>query len=65
MTTTQTAVDAYITKIGAITAKLAALTMAAESHFDESPDAINWGHVGTVTEIDNMLADVMQFAGVQ
>jgi len=51
----ETAIDAYIGKVGNIQAMLERLTEAAGDHFGDAPDSINWGHVGSVGHIEEKL----------
>ena len=60
-----TALSHYVAKRLAIEAKLAALTEYCEDHFGETPDAINWSHVGTLSNVDNMLHHVFEFLGLE
>ena len=59
------ALSAYVAKRLDIEAKLAALTEYCEEHFGETPDAINWSHVGTLSNVDSMLGRVLEFLGLE
>lgn len=51
----QEAIDAYIGKAANIQAMLKRLTEAADDHFGDDPDAITWGHVGSLGSIEEKL----------
>ncbi len=51
----QEAIDAYIGKTASIQAMLKRLTEAAADHFGDDPDAITWGHVGSLGTIEEKL----------
>lgn len=49
------AIDAYIGKAANIQAMLKRLTEAAGDHFGDDPDAITWGHVGSLGAVEEKL----------
>lgn len=51
----QEAIDAYIGKAANIQATLKRLTDAAADHFGDDPDAITWGHVGSLGAVEERL----------
>ena len=51
----QEAIDAYIGKAASIQAMLKRLTATADDHFGDDPDAITWGHVGSLGAIEEKL----------
>jgi hypothetical protein len=51
----RTALDAYIAKKTEIDTMLARLAALSEDHFNVAPDAVNWGHVGTLTYYAGLL----------
>ena len=52
---TNTALNAYISKIGEIQAQLAELQSKADNHFDNDPEAVNWGHVGDLNSVLSLI----------
>ena len=58
------AMSVYILHRLAIEAKLATLTEYCEEHSGETPDAINWSHVATLSNVDSMLRQVLEFLGL-
>lgn len=60
--TQPTAVEAYLIAKAEIEAKLARLQALAADHFGDNPDAINWGHVGSLNTINARLREVSDFA---
>lgn len=51
----QETIDAYIGRTASIQAMLKRLTDAAGDHFGDDPDAITWGHVGSLGAIEEKL----------
>lgn len=51
----QEAIDAYIGKAANIQAMLERLKESADDHFGDDPDAITWGHVGSLGSIEEKL----------
>lgn len=51
----QEAIDAYIGKAVNIQEMLKRLMEAADDHFGDDPDAITWGHVGSLGAIEEKL----------
>lgn len=42
-------------------ALLAKLKAARENHFGADPDALNWGHVGSMKHANELLAEAARF----
>ena len=61
----QKTVDAYISAVAAISDVLDALkAYAVDDHMGVSPDAVNWGNVGTAQHLLSLLNEAAKFAGV-
>ena len=61
----QNATDAYIAAVAAISETLEALkAYAVDDHMGVSPDAVNWGNVGTAQHLLSLLNEAAKFAGV-
>ena len=61
----QNATDAYVAVIAEISAKLDAIkAQAVDNHLGVSPDAVNWGNVGTAQHLLVVLAEAAEIAGV-
>lgn len=61
----QNATDAYVAVIAEISAKLDAIkAQAVDNHLVVSPDAVNWGNVGTAQHLLALLAEAAEIAGV-
>ena len=61
----QNATDAYVAVIAEISAKLDAIkAQAVDNHLGVSPDAVNWGNVGTAQHLLAVLAEAAEIAGV-
>lgn len=56
------ALSAYMNKVGNIEDLLAALQFQALNHFNNSPEEINYGHVGDLGRIENLLKDALVVA---
>ena len=52
-----TAVDSYVRQIGIASEALERLTQYVEDHGEIGPDDVNWGHVGQMADLANMLTD--------
>ena len=60
----QNATDAYVAVIAEISAKLDAIkAQAVDNHLGVSPDAVNWGNVGTAQHLLVGLAEAAEIAG--
>ena len=57
----QKAIDAYIGAVGEIMCHLDAIKsyMDNEAFSENSPDEINWGHVGRLNHIESMLQEIV------
>lgn len=55
------AVDAFIARKSEIDALLARIQAASDAHIGASPDDVDWGHVGTMAQAAEMLANVAGF----
>jgi hypothetical protein len=53
----QSALDAFMNRKTEIDALLAKLKTASDNHFDASPEEINWGHVGDLGRIIELLKE--------
>ena len=56
------ALDAFMTTKAQIDAMLARLTALSDDHFETNPDAINWGHVGTLNHYASLLRQIADSA---
>jgi hypothetical protein len=61
MNAKQTALDAYLARTAAIRVKLERLQQFADDHFGHDPDAINWGHVGDLGQVEAGLGELLAF----
>ena len=52
------AIDAYMRHCESIRVKLAALAAQCDDFFGQSPDDIDWGHVGDIARIDSQLSKI-------
>jgi hypothetical protein len=59
---TQTALDAFLAAKAEIDAMLVRLSALSADHFETHPDAINWGHVGTLTHYSAKLREITDMA---
>lgn len=62
MTKTPAALDAFIARKTEIDTMLERLTALSGEHFGYSPDAIDWGHVGTLTHYAELLKRITDAA---
>jgi hypothetical protein len=62
MTKTPAALDAFIARKAEIDTMLERLTALSGEHFGYSPDAIDWGHVGTLTHYAGLLKQITDSA---
>ena len=56
------ALAAFITKKAEIDAMLARLAALSADHFNTSPDAVTWGHVGTLEHYASLLRQITDSA---
>ncbi|MBW7851032.1 MAG: hypothetical protein H3C38_11090 [Rhodospirillales bacterium] len=56
------AIDAFVAAKLEIDAMLDRLQALSADHFDTSPDAINWGHVGTLSHYREKLREITGMA---
>lgn len=54
-------VNAYIARMGQIAKLLESLTEWVDDHGGISPDDVTWADVGTVSEVQRQLMEVLQF----
>jgi hypothetical protein len=54
------AVNAFIARKAEIDDLLARLADASDDHFGADPDAIDWGHVGTLDSMAAALRDIVE-----
>jgi hypothetical protein len=59
MTTKRTATDAFIARKAEIDAMIARLQAMSAEHFNADPEAINWGHVGSLCFCAEQLANAI------
>ncbi len=57
----QQALDAFVARKAAIDDLIAKLQTASADHFAVSPDAVHWGHVGSLGYLLNSLSDAATF----
>jgi hypothetical protein len=56
------ATDAYVTAQQTAADQIATLTAALAAHHDDTPaDGTNWGHVGDVNHVNELLAEAIGF----
>ncbi len=60
--TTGTALEAFTQKKAEIDAALARLQSLSDDHFNCQPDAIHWGHVGTLSHDAELLKRITDSA---
>lgn len=60
--TTQTALDAFMARKAEIDAQLVRLQALSDEHFNLSPDAIHWGHVGDLGRYAELLRHITDAA---
>lgn len=60
--TTQTALDAFISRKAEIDAKHARLQALSDEHFNQSPGSIHWGHVGDLVRYVGLLKQITEAA---
>ena len=58
----RTALEAFIAKKTEIDTMLARLAALSEDHFNASPEAVNWGDVGTLTHYAELLKRITDSA---
>ena len=56
------ALTAFLGKKAEIDAMLARLAALSDDHFNTSPDAVNWGHVGTLEHYASLLRQITDSA---
>jgi len=56
------ALAAFLAAKAEIDALLARLTALSDDHFHAVPDAVHWGHVGTLTQTRDRLREITDFA---
>ena len=56
------ALAAFIAKKAEIDAMLERLAALSDAHFNASPDAVNWGHVGTLEHYASLLRQITDSA---
>ena len=56
------ALDAYIANKIEIDTMLARLTALSDEHFNVAPDAVTWGHVGTLAHYAELLKRITDSA---
>ena len=61
-TNTNAVLDAFLTKKAEIDSMLVRLQTLSDEHFNYAPDAINWGHVGTLGHYAELLKRITDSA---
>ena len=61
-TDTSAALDAFIAAKAEIDGMLERLAALSADHFEASPDAVNWGHVGTLNHYRARLREISDMA---
>ena len=56
------AIDAFVARKAEIDVLLARLAALSDDHFNVAPDAVNWGHVGTLGHYANRLREISDSA---
>ncbi|SIR08879.1 hypothetical protein SAMN05421641_12427 [Paracoccus thiocyanatus] len=56
------ALAAFVSKKAEIDAMLGRLAALSDDHFHADPDAVNWGHVGTVAHYADLLRQITDSA---
>lgn len=51
--------DTYLIGMSLVNEKLARLQALADDHFGADPDRLNWGHVGSLRHIDELLTQAL------
>ena len=60
-----TATDAFIEGIGAVDAKLQLIREWVANHGNVDPDAVNWGNVGDVANVNEALNEILAFLSIK
>ena len=58
----KSAIDSFVAKKAAIDAMLDRLIAFSDDHFDLNPEQIDWGHVGSISNIEDQLRKVCDAA---
>lgn len=61
MTKQQTATAAFIARKAEIDAMISLLARMSDEHFGVGPDDVNWGHVGSLSEVARKLREIIDF----
>ena len=56
------ALDAYMARKAEIDTMLARLKALSDEHFNVAPDAVTWGHVGTIAHYADLLKRITDSA---
>lgn len=59
---TASALDAFLARKAEIDTMLERIKGLSDDHFDTNPDAINWGHVGTLAHYASLLKRITDAA---
>lgn len=60
--TTQTALDAFMSRKAEIDTQFARLQALSDEHFNLSPNSIHWGHVGDLGRYADLLKQITDAA---
>lgn len=55
------ALQKFLAKKGEIDTMLARLQALSDDHFNVDPEAVNWGHVGSISSVANDLQKITDF----
>lgn len=61
MTSQDYAIDVFIAKKAEIDAMLARLQSLSADHFNFDPDAVNWGSVGSISDVERDLRKITDY----
>lgn len=59
--TNEAALDAFLEQKAKIDALLAEIQNASDHHFDALPESVDWGHVGNLGHIAEVLGEAARF----
>ena len=62
--TKETALSAYVAAIAEMRETLTALLAHTDDHLGTAPDDVNWGHVGSANYVNEQLAEIARFLGL-
>jgi hypothetical protein len=59
------ALNAYIAVLAEMRENLNTLLAHADDHLGTTPEAVNWGHVGSATHVNEKLHEIAGFLGLR